>query len=485
MPEGPGPELSIVLPLVDDRGLGDRALAGWRAQTLAAERFEIVTVAPGQDGPLARRARSRLRPGDRLLVVPGAEEIDLYRVGGEAARGEVLLFTEAHCLPEPDTAAALLRDLASSATPVIVLGGGAIAAREVATFESRLFVEGIRAHGEDAWRRVSLRGLALRRDLWRAAGGFQDGCGRFAEAVLGVRLGRLGHAVGAAATARVHHGNCGSFAELAPPLCGLGRGQAAWRERCERGLEREFLPPLAEWSERGRWHRAHARHLAGVAARALLLDRGLPGWWARAGAMRRALPALLAAGAVGPRAPLALAAARAALAMAACRLPLGEERRYRAYRRACSELLRWGVLRHVAARFWLPAPAPAASLLPGELPHGALIGFHLAERWGEESCRWSGPLALVPLALPPGDYRGTIELRSPVPEERRCLRLFFNGRPLPPGAVTFELRRQWCRPTGEQLLAIACAPFLPRRAGLPDDRELGVAVFRLDFAPMT
>jgi hypothetical protein len=483
MPDGARPELSIVLPLLDDRGLGRSALDAWRAQTLEAGRFEVVAVAPDETGPLASAARRRLRPHDQLVVVPGGEEIHLYQAGAEAARGAILLFTEAHCLPEPDTAAALVRDFEVAAAPVLVLGGGAIASSQIARFESRLLREGLRLHQNDAWRRVSLRGLALRRDLWRSAGGFEVGCGRFAEAVLGARLGRLGQPIGEAPTARVRHANCSSYAELAEPLRGLGRGQAAWRERCERQLEVDFLPPLPEWCERARWHRPHARHLAGVALRALLLDSGRQGFAARAGAMVRALPRLLAAALLGPRGPLGLAAVRARLATAAGRLALGEARRFRAYGHASSELLRWGVLERVARRPWLP-PAPAATAIhPGAMPDGALVDFHLAERWGEECCRWSRPLALMPFRLPPGDYRATLDLRSPVSAAERCLRCFFNGRPLPAGAAVFDLRREWFRAGGDQRLAIACAPFRPRRSGLPDERELGVAVFRLDLEP--
>jgi hypothetical protein len=55
---------------------------------------------------------------------------------------------------------------------------------------------------------------------------------------------------------------------------------------------------------------------------------------------------------------------------------------------------------------------------------------------------------------------------------------------MPPNATSFEVRRESFRADGEQRLALACAPFLPRQAGLPDDRELGVAMFRADFEPL-
>jgi hypothetical protein len=487
--------LTVVLPLIDDRGHGESALASWIGQTLAAERFEIVAVTPHPGDRLARRARSLLRSHDRLETAPGAAEMELYQAGARAARGEVLVFTEAHCLAEPDAAAALLRRLAEpwtaappragAAGPAAAqLAGEPLASNAFAAFETRLLRDGLRAHPDDAWRRVSLRGFAVRRAAWEAAGGFATGCGRFAEAILGVRLLRLGCRIDDCPEARVRHGNCSRARELAAALRPHGRGQGAWRERCEAGLERDFLPPLPDWSERAAWVPRLARHALrvrlGILARAALRRA----WRPHAATAARALPGNLAAALLGYRVPRALAAARAAGALAASWWGPGEERRYRAYGRASSELLRWGVLDHAAAA-GLPA-APAGDVLhPAELPDGALVGFHAPERWragdARPTCRWTRPLALLRLALEPADMRLVLEVSSPVPPERRALRVFWNGTPVraaPDGG--FLLQRRGFRP-GEQLLAIACAPFRPARAGLDDPRELGVAVFALRF----
>ena len=488
--------LTVVLPLIDDRGHGESALASWIGQTLAAERFEIVAVTPLPGDRLARRARSLLRPHDRLEAAPGASEMELYQAGARAARAELLLFTEAHCLAEPDAATALLRRFAEpwtaappragAAGPAAAqLAGEPLASNAFAAFETRLLRDGLRAHPDDAWRRVSLRGFAVRRAAWEAAGGFATGCGRFAEAILGVRLLRLGCRIDDCPEARVRHGNCSRARDLAAALRPHGRGQGAWRERCEAGLERDFLPPLPDWSERAGWAPRLARHALrvrlGILARAALRRA----WRPHAAAAVRALPGCLAAALLGLRVPRALAAARAARALAASRWGPGEEeRRYRAYGRASSELLRWGVLDHAAAAA-LPA-APAGDVLrPAELPDGALVGFHAPERWSagdaRPTCRWTRPFTLLRLALEPADMRLVLEVSSPVPPERRALRVFWNGTPVraaPDGG--FLLQRRRFRP-GEQLLAIACAPFHPARAGLDDPRELGVAVFALRF----
>ena len=489
--------LTVVLPLIDDRGHGESALASWTGQTVAAERFEIVAVTPRPGDRLARRARSLLRPHDRLEAAPGATEMELYQAGARAARAEVLLFTEAHCLAEPDAAAALLRRFAEpwTAPPpraeaagpaALQLAGEPLAPNAFAAFETRLLRDGLRANPDDAWRRVSLRGFAVRRAAWEAAGGFATGCGRLAEAILGVRLLRLGCRIDDCPEARVRHGNCSRARDLAAALRPHGRGQGAWRERCEAGLESDFLPPLPDWSERAAWEPRLARHALrirlGILARAALRRA----WRPHAAAAARALPGCLAAALLGHRVPRALAATRAIRALAASRWGPGEERRYRAYARASSALLRWGVLEHAAAA-GLPAPAaPVGGVLrPAELPDGALFGFHAPERWRaadvRPTCRWTRPLALLRLALEPADLRLILEVSSPVPSERRALRVFWNGTPVraaPDGG--FLLQRRRFRP-GEQLLAIACAPFRPASSGLDDPRELGVAVFALRF----
>jgi hypothetical protein len=480
------PALTVVLPLVDDRGLGDAALASWAGQTLDPGNFEIVAVVDDPRSRLARRAGSFLRSHDRLLVAPGAGEMELYQAGADAARAELLLFTEAHCLAEPETAEALIRHFTESKAAAAILGGEPAESNAIARFETRLLEEGLRNQPAETWRRVALRGLAIRRTAWIEAGKFATECGRLAEAILAVRLERLGGRIEACPEARIRHGNCTRLRDLAAALRPHGRGQAVWRERCEAGLESEFLPRLPDWSERARWEPGLARHAVHILLR-MTAREAVRGRWRESGEAARALPGFLTAALVGARAPRCLAAARAACFLAACRLRRGEERRYRSYARACSELLRWGVFDHVVASA-LPAAPPDRLLHPADLPDGIFVGFHAAERWSAEetrpSCRWTRPFAMLRLGLAPADYRLTLEARSPVEPGRRALRLFFNGRPTPASPDgSFALRRGGFR-AGEQILTIACAPFHPARMGLPDTRELGVALFALRFEPL-
>ena len=466
----PTPVLSVILPLIDDRGHGLEALRAWLAQD-ASEVFEIVCVGDRSSRRLADRIAPMLRAQDRVLELSTAGEMELYQAGGEAARAGVLLFTEAHCLPARDVVSTVARRAAESDAAGWVLGGGSIPSNEFAGFEARLLLEGRDKYSQDAWRLLSLRGLAVRREAWLAMGGFEVSCGRLAESILGVRLERAGLRVERCTAARVEHGNCERPAELAAALRPHGRGQAVWRERCERGREREFLPPLPDWADRARWRRPMARN-----ALRLGLATGRPA---------RTLLGPLVGSIFGPAAPRLLAAARARAALFTSRIAFGPERRYRAYGRASSELLRWGVLEH-AARSPLPAaPNAAGELRPADLPDGVFAGFYPAELWSAgdatPSCRWTRPLATMRFALPVGDYRLALRVHLPSGTSPEDLGLWWNGQRLAveaDGTCRIE-RRKFRR--GEQLLGFTSPPFFPAQQGLDDPRELGIALFAVSL----
>ena len=336
-----------------------------------------------------------------------------------------------------------------------------------------------------AWRRVGLRGLAIRRGDWERAGEFETSCGRLAESILAVRLERLGVQIEDCPGARVRHGNCSRVVDLFAALFPSGRGQAEWRRRCEEGLEEEFLPPLTEWAARGRWDRSIARHAMGVLIR-LAAKNAERGEWRKFAGSARSMSEYLPPAVFGSLAVRCGAAVRAGWFLARSRFGRSEERRYRCYARASSELLRWGVLDRVAGS--LPAPPVATILRPAELPDGVFIGFHGAERFSASdprpTCRWTRPFGLMRLGLPPADYRLMIDARSPVASEKRALRLFFNGHPLDGSPEEGFLVRGSLFRRGEQRLSFVCAPFRPAESGLPDTRELGVALFLLRFEPI-
>jgi cellulose synthase/poly-beta-1,6-N-acetylglucosamine synthase-like glycosyltransferase len=103
------PPISVVVPAKDAERTIERCLAALARQTLGRERYEIIVV---DDGSRDRTAV--------LAAGLGARVVSLARTGGpgaarnagiEAARGEIVVFTDADCEPEAGFLEALVRPL--------------------------------------------------------------------------------------------------------------------------------------------------------------------------------------------------------------------------------------------------------------------------------------------------------------------------------------------------------------------------------------
>jgi len=480
----PDRPLSVVLPLVDDRGLAVRSARAWARQTLAADCYEVVAVDGGSDPRMAAEVKRCLRDRDRLLERPGRGEIELYDSGARAAAGTTLLFTESHCVPDEGAAEALLRHLDETGSVAATLASGHLPRGRLAELETLV---GDRAQGrcseERWWAVASLRGLAVRRDVFLDIGGFQTQLERFAETVLAVELERRGCRATRAVSARVDHGDCESPRELEGALRGLGRGRAR--------LLAEGIPePLQPWllgldgvSRTDIDRRVALGLCRAVLARLTTRTGGLP-LHSALSTLRILAPTAVA----GPSGALLAGRVRARFALWRCALGLDPmPRRLRLFEGAWRTLARCGEIEVQGDRA-LPPPVgarPPFDLLPGEMSPDSLMGFHGRERDREGSFRWTGPFGLVRLSLPRGTYRLAAHLMRHPGE--RDLGLLWNGEPvrLEDDDASGERWRARIvvREDGEQHLAILAAPFSPRSAGLEDERTLGVAIRRLSFAP--
>ncbi len=475
----------MILPLTDHRGFARACVAGWAGQTLPADRFEIVAVTPGNDPRLDRQVRRFLRPRDRFLVVRRAAEIELYRAGAEAATGDVLLFTELHCVPEPDAAEAVSRFFSASDTTAGSLRAIHIPRGRIARLEALMGQhEEARRTAAGRWADVSLRGFALRAHIFRRLGGFRPELERFAETALALELERGGWRIQDIPDAVVNHADCDRVSELEPALLALGRGRRAFLEEAPSELAERFLGQ-PDWIEHAALEGRAARALCRVIARSLLSSNGDGSGTALARSLAGLAPAALG----GARGALLAARARARLSLLRCLRPGGDaERHLPRFAVAWRTLVRCGEMERLTRRA-LPPPSPPDDpplFAPGEMDDVHFLGFHAREADARGSFRWSRPAGLVRLHLKRGDYE--VRLTASSPPGERAVRLFFNGRRVPftaepgePWQATFRLERRHFHRGGEQHLGVVCAPFVPSTAGSSDPRVLGLALRALHF----
>ena len=293
-------DLSVVLPLSHDHGFAEACLAGWDAQSHPRSRLQIVAVVEAEEAAAAEaRLRPLLRPGDLWLPVAGGNDAVLYDRGARSAQAPLLLFSEAHCVPLPGAAAAAVAALAGGAVEALSLRSGYLPTTALGRRQIELETAWYRLLGEEHWRSVSLRGLAVRRDRFLELGGFRAEHEHFCEMALGAALHRGGHRIVYSEEVRLLHGNAPSIDELGQALRSCARGQWRWREEMGRqapGLASELIGPLTRsgriagmLARRGRadgWLGAILRRLsalrlgaAGVACGALV-GAGPLGRWA-------------------------------------------------------------------------------------------------------------------------------------------------------------------------------------------------------------
>jgi hypothetical protein len=459
----------VIVPLLRDRGLGDRALRSWAgAQTHPRARFEVVAMSDGTRPDLEAAAGRWLAPQDQLIRRAGARETELWQLGAAAARAPVLLFTEGHCTADPACVAEVLDALAVGDADAIACASVAECSTTAAWLEDRVFQEGF-----DAWARtgdprmVSLRGFAVRRAHYFAAGGLDPGDSEcFAERALAGRLVGQGVRLKYAPRAVVVHRPNATFAGLRHDSDEYFRCDFSFRASAGSAADRQ-VGPSSIWSRRGDWDGALAR----TAMRAAV-GGGL--------AILPDLPPVVARSLIGPGTAAAVRrlGLRALWAGAAFGGPLDRIVRRR-FRDVWALLADSSALRALAAEPPPRAGVPHRGRVPiGDVPADRLFGFHPVETDPVgRSLRWSGPLMALRLPLPAGARcRVTLELHPACLPVRRVA-VVAAGRRVPPHHVTasgtaMSIRLEAPGPdrAGDVPIGIRCG------VALRDPRRLGLAV---------
>jgi GT2 family glycosyltransferase len=193
------PEISVVIPHYDDLARLDQCLAALGTQTMARARFEVIVadnMSPCGGAAVAAAVAGRAR----VVFASDRGAGPARNAGVAAARGTILAFTDADCVPAPawlNAAVAALEtcDLVGGAMQVAIEPGramsGAQAFEAVFAFDNRRYVESM---GFSV-----TANLLCRRALFDAVGGFRTGVSEDLDWCLRARAAgyRIGYAPGA------------------------------------------------------------------------------------------------------------------------------------------------------------------------------------------------------------------------------------------------------------------------------------------------
>ena len=225
LPE-PDPEISVVIAHLNQPELLGRCLAALTRQSFDRRRFEVIVVDNGSSPRAPTEAAAARFPGVRLAheAVPGPGPA--RNRGAALARGTILAFTDADCLPEPGWLAAIHARLAAGPAPGTVPGTDPpeILGGEVRVFprhpEALTPAEAFQmlyAYRQELYiardNFSATANLAVRREVFAAVGPFA-GLELAEDVDWGRRATRAGHRIVYAPEVRVLHPARHSMAEL-------------------------------------------------------------------------------------------------------------------------------------------------------------------------------------------------------------------------------------------------------------------------------
>lgn len=474
------PDFSVIIPLPDHRGLAMQCVASFaQQQTLPRDRYELILLSDGAEPALDERLRQLLGPDDQLHVHATDNETLLYDMGARRARGKMLLFSEPHCIAEPQCLAELAQYLATHAVDGACLRSVGIAPNWMARLEEKQYNQGFAEFSRAGdWRKVILRGIAIDRQAYLESGGFQHEFGRFAEWALGARLHAQGRRLGYAAGAAVQHLYTTAFGQLLPHVLSFSAGEILYRDHQPAEYCDHYFGMPAEWPQRNLAHPEVAQALCRAFSRRLWRW----GEWRDKGRLLRSwLKHRLSAG-FGCRLRRWGASLSIRWAMLRCWLARSDASYWHMYQ----QIARLGRLQGLAQRalYLTPALTEPGDYPIATLPDDGLIGFHAKETYQGDVFRWTGPFAAFQVALPAGAYELTLDTRGlDGAKTWQSLHMTQDGRTAP-CEVDGAHERLRCRFTiaperahARTWIALTCRPLQPWKHGQPDARELGVPIF--------
>jgi glycosyltransferase involved in cell wall biosynthesis len=207
------PNVSVIVPVFNDSAQLRTCLEALRDQTHPSEHLEVIVVDNGSDEDVAGVVSAF--PGFRLEREDAVGSYAARNQGIEASKGEILAFTDADCVPDPQWVAAGVAAL--RADPGLGAVGGPIrmfapSPERITCFDLHDLVWGMpqRVYIE-SFGLAATGNLFARRYVFDRVGRFDPEFRSCGDCEWSFRLTAGGHRLGYAPDARVQHPTRGSF----------------------------------------------------------------------------------------------------------------------------------------------------------------------------------------------------------------------------------------------------------------------------------
>ncbi|MEQ1838978.1 MAG: hypothetical protein ABL994_01100 [Verrucomicrobiales bacterium] len=385
-------------------------------------------------------AGENLRQFDRAIQYPFTHDMELIAAAASDARGEILVFTESHCIPFADFLSAS-ENVLSDHLDWCAFSGHSIPITHnlLSEVEAEMYAADINRHLVDhPWLKVLDQCFIIHRSAYLETGGIEPEYGHYAEWVIAARLKAAGLMVGFSEKVRIRHYYSGDLPELVEFAEDFGAGQIRYYRAHGLLGDGEGTDSPSLWENRAAWDRRNARRILAMLRctegslsgrpkkdrkRRLLL------WLARATfgvfadslalhhTLRKRRRATVRALSAGDR-KLA-AASYLKLNDTACRI--GQLNELRGYEGKSQDF----AIPRDEIGVWQPSGEGSATL----------VGFEASSDIDGTRLIWSAPEAMIRLPIPEGRF--LVQLLSPslCRMEAGTVQFFFQGKPLSPTRV--------------------------------------------------
>ena len=227
--------VAVVIPLGLDRGIGVDCIRGWALeQDLPRERYQLLLGAPPDlDAKKREQIQRMLAPWDVMVALHDSHDMRLVEHAAGRADADLLLFSESHCIPQPDAVSYLVEqidghpDWAALSAPT-----RALADNPLAEIERDVYSRDIHGKLSHDWLRVLDQCFLIRREAYDLTGGFRGAYGHFAEWLLAAAMRLRGLRIGVAERAVVSHKYIGDYDELERFTTDFAYGQIKYLHEC-------------------------------------------------------------------------------------------------------------------------------------------------------------------------------------------------------------------------------------------------------------